>query len=179
MRKFFAAFLALALPAGAGAMHLEVPLDPNCPPGLCFIYLQVGSPNAQIDTVSFAVPADAVGDGTNIPGNTSVEIAGGFAAPGRNREGLLIADSSSPLTDGAVTIPMTSIGWTVTSGPAFQASSFDGSAAQTLYRFPSAFSDPPLSLGGFISTLNYFYENNQPVAPGTYNGTVVYTLTIP
>lgn len=174
MARLLAIILLLA-PPGAIAIDILVPTKaPNCPPGNCLIFLRVGPPGQAEQTVTFSVLPAQAGTGLDISGDAPVEFLGFILTSGNNREGVLIADSSAPLTSGANTIPMSSIGWTVESGSAFPAGFFDDAATQEIYRFPVRF-----FFGGFNAELAFFYNNDQLVPAGNYSSTVVYTLTLP
>jgi hypothetical protein len=136
-----------------------------------FVFFRVGSAGNTIDRVDFDLLTAAVqpgaggnvaangGTGDGADGDLSVQLA-------TNVTNVTIAASGGNLTSGANTIPFTQINaydGAVIPVPAFGAS---GNLAVGL---PGALSD----------TWSYDYNNNTSYAPGTYDGTVTYTVTAP
>ncbi|MBW2635485.1 MAG: hypothetical protein JRE14_15485 [Deltaproteobacteria bacterium] len=88
-----------------------------------------------------------------------------------NARYVVTADSSTPLSNGATTIPFTDISWTSQDGD-IPSGRFDGSSAQVILGATSAF--------WHIRDWHTFtYDNTRVLPGGTYSGTVTYTVSIP
>ena len=138
-----------------------------------FLSLQVGSPGAVIDRVTFRV------DG--IPGSGAVrgESTGTYPVPFQ-AWGLLssagtvtlTADSSQPLSDGVGhTISFNQISWQ--GSGAVPSGRFSGTSKQTVWRQATS---------GWFSAqgaMAFFYDNTLFIPVGTYSGRVTYTLSVP
>ncbi len=131
--------------------------------------LQIGSPGSTIDTVSFTV--------TQLPGTGAVAglSSGANPVPVRatsnpgNAAKVLIANSLTPLDDGAGhTIPFTQISWTGAGG--VPSGTFTGSLSQQIFSTTHQLNN---------GTMSFLYANTVYVPSGTYTGTVTYTLSSP
>lgn len=139
------------------------------------LHLAVGTLGPAVDTVTFTVPAGGAGSGVPIAGSQTVVIEVAVRRGGGPGGGpttvLLTADSSSPLTSGPFSIPLTDISWS-SSGGVIPSGTFDGSANQLLLSFFA-----PNGNTRREDTHTFFYANSTVYAAGTYTGTVVYTAT--
>jgi hypothetical protein len=138
-----------------------------------FLSLQVGSPGAIIDLVTFRVGG--------IPGSGAVrgESTGTYPVPFRawgllTSAGMvtLAADSSQPLSDGmGHTIPFSQISWQ--GSGAVPSGRFTGTSKQTVWQQATS--------GWFRAegAMAFFYDNILFVPSGTYLGRVTYTLSVP
>ena len=159
------AVLALSL---AQASHISVS---GPPPQL---HLGVGTLGGAVDTVTFTVPANAVGDGTEIAGSQTVLIevavkrSGGTGGPGSV---VLTVDSSAPLASGPDTIPWDEIRWDSADG-VIPAGSFD-TLPKTLLSFTA-----PNGTTRREDTHTFFFKNTSVPMAGIYNGTMIYTAMI-
>jgi hypothetical protein len=181
----------------------------NIAPGARAIYLQVGvggalvggatfstggtpTSNATVNQVSVNVPAASVGAGTRAMTSNStvinspydgflfctlpqVYVGGYFRAPTAGANGTLTATVPTNLTSGANTIPFSQISW-VSGGngdvtPTIPSGTFVGGSTQTIFTV--------VRNTWFESCLQFNYANTALPAAGTFNGTVVYTLTAP
>ncbi len=157
--------LGLGIPL-AQASHISIT---GPPPQL---HLAVGALGATVDTVTFTVPANLVGTGTSIAGSQAVLIevaARRSAGSGGPTTVLLLANSSTPLTSGTNTIPMTEISWTSGSG-IIPAGTFNGTATQQLFSFFA-----PNGTTRQEDTHIFHYANSSVYPAGTYTTTVTYT----
>jgi len=166
--RFLIAIALLAAPLAASAITFTLAGGP--PPQLV---LQVGSAGATINEVQFNVPPESLGNtGTQVPGDQPVYVYAHMRAfPNPRPQALVNADSSTPLSGSAGTIPMTEICWKSSEGNEIPDGCFDGSAAQTLATVQNQ--------TGFYLTLQFYYANTQPVVAGTYTGRVTYTMFAP
>lgn len=137
------------------------------------LYLAVGSgsaslvPNTNVDIVSFdftSTPTD-VGSGTDktAPG-VNVRVLG-------NNGAITIAagGSGSGLTNGTDVIPWTEILQTSSDATDFNVPAVGGNASPTATG----------KITNRTATWNYAYSNTNVVAPGTYEGQITYTATMP
>lgn len=179
------ATLALLAPATAAALSF------NIPNGAPQAYLRVGATGATESTVSFAVTAANAGAGP-IDG-TVVASAGSFAAETSNFPacpanhvrivargrwwlsnlvtGTLTVNSSGGMNSGGNTIPFSKISWISDSASDIPSGSFSGAAAQVLDSFPNS-----QEIG---ACHRFRFANDTIYPPGTYVGTVTYTLALP
>ncbi len=170
MRVAIRVSLVLAIALGcplAQASHITIT---GPPPQL---HLGVGTLGATIDTVSFNVPAGDEGSGTPVAGSQSILVEMAVRRGGFITIAFVQANSSTPLTSGPNSIPMTEISWTSANG-IIPSGTFDGSASQTVL-FLFAFG------GGTRrreDTLTFSYANTTAPPAGTYQSTVVYTATV-
>lgn len=167
--KMLFAFNVLLAVSFVQASHIQI----NGPPPQ--LHLAVGTLGATVDTVVFSVPAASAGSGVPIAGNQSVliEVAtrrGGGPGGGPTTVTLTV-NSSSPLTSGPATIPMTDISWTSSAG-VIPSAAFNGTANQLLLSFSA-----PNGTTRQEDTHTFFYANTAIYSAGTYTGTVVYTAT--
>ncbi len=135
-----------------------------------FLSLQVGTEGAVVDTISFDV--------NNIPGSGEIQgsSSGTYPVPVAasafwfSGELILTVDSLGPLQDGTGTntIPFSEIRWD--GGGALTGNRFNGTASQRIHTTTSS---------SFQGTMRFFYDNDLYVPPGTYSGTVTYTLSSP
>ncbi len=134
------------------------------------ISIRVGGGGKAISTVVFDIPATNVADGTPIPGGKKIRIdVQARATPSNSRLVSLQADSSQPLTNGSIVLPFTEFYWTAKKGD-IPSGVFNGGTQVLLEFFNSR---------RIFDMHDYVYANTLPVAVGTYNGQVVYTLTMP
>jgi hypothetical protein len=135
-----------------------------------FVYFQVGSAGAVVDRVDFDLAAAAVqpGAGGNVVANGGV----GDGADGSlsvtlstNAANVSIAATGGNLVSGGNNIPLTQINRT--DGGQIPMPAFGGSGNL-------AFGAP----GTRTDTWSYNYNNNTVYPAGTYNATVVYTVTV-
>jgi hypothetical protein len=136
-----------------------------------FVYFRVGSAGATIDRVDFDLLTAAVqpGAGGVVPANGGTgDGADGdlFVELITNVTNVTIAATGGNLSSGANTIPFTQIN--AFDGNVIPVPAFGGSAALAV-GLPGTLND----------TWSYDYNNDTSYAPGTYNGTVVYTVTAP
>ena len=136
------------------------------------IRIRVGPAGQTVQLVSFTVPVANVGDGTEVVDPATVRVDVRFrASPANCCTATLTADSSTALNNGSGdTIPFTEIRWE-TSDADIAPGQFTGGAAQTLLSF--------LNNRRIRNFHTFYYRNTQVYAPGTYDGTVVYTLAVP
>jgi len=136
------------------------------------LHLAVGTLGTAVDTVTFTLPANLVGNGTSIAGSQTVLIqvaARRTAGTGGPTTVLLLANSATPLTSGANTIPMTEISWTSANG-IIPAGTFNGTATQQLFSFFA-----PNGTTRQEDTHTFFYANTRVYPAGTYTSRVTYT----
>jgi hypothetical protein len=134
--------------------------------------LAVGALGTTVDTVTFTVPANSVGNGTSVAGSQTVLVqvaARRSAGTGGPTTVLLLANSSRPLTSGSNAIPMTEISWASTNG-IIPSGTFNGTATQQLFSFFA-----PNGTTRQEDTHTFFYANTSVHPVGTYTTTVVYT----
>jgi hypothetical protein len=155
--------LAPAMVTAAGATTFTVA------PGSRAILVQIGTAGATIDTVTFNLTAGNVGNGTPIVGTPGI-LVNVAARDTVTRTVQLVADSSTPLSNGAATLSFTSISWTASDGD-IPAGTFSGAAGQLIVQFPTNFQ--------LFNTHTFRYANSQILQPGTYAGRVRYTITMP
>jgi hypothetical protein len=169
LRLLTISLIALAVAMGMPLAHASHISITGPPPQL---HLAVGTLGATVDTVTFTVPANLVGTGTSIAGSQAVLIevaarrSGGSGGP---TTVLLIANSSTPLTSGTNTIPMTEISWTSGNG-IIPAGTFNGTGTQQLFSFFA-----PNGTTRQEDTHTFFYGNSNIYPAGTYTTTVTYT----
>jgi hypothetical protein len=136
------------------------------------LLLQVGTPGATIDRVSCTL--------ADVPGSGAVAMTSSGANPVPVRVSALVAtgatvrllaNSSTPLSNGAGgTIPFDQISWT-SGGAPFSSGTFSNGAAQVLDTFTGS--------GNRTGTYAFTYANANYYATGTYNGQVTYTAATP
>ncbi len=134
------------------------------------IILRIGTTGGTVDTISFNVN-DIPGSG-RVEGNSSGEYpvpveANAFWFSG---ELILTADSSQPLQygTGTNTIPFTEISWEASG--ALTGARFNGTPNQRIHT---------ATTNSFQGAMRFYYDNDLNVPPGTYSGTVTYTLSSP
>ncbi|MFQ5757162.1 MAG: hypothetical protein ACE5H7_13880 [Acidiferrobacterales bacterium] len=160
--------IAAAVLAGspARASHITITGPPTQ------LHLAVGTLGPTIDTVTFNVPPGQQGSGTPVAGSQSILVEMAVRRGGFIIIAFLQANSSTPLTSGPNSIPMTEISWTSANG-VIPSGTFNGSASQTV-----------LVLIAFAGTrrredtLTFSYANTTAPPAGTYQSTVVYTATV-
>jgi len=158
-------FLALVAMPAAQAVTVVIPA------GSPQATLRIGSAGATIDTVTFTVPGTGTADGTPVTGSPSIFVqVSARRAGGPARTYTLSVNSATPLANGADTLPFTSFSWTTTDAD-IPAGTFNGTAAQVLMQFQN---NRTIS-----NTHTFVYDNTQVLAPGTYTGQLVYTLSQP
>ncbi len=157
------AVLALSL---AQASHISLS---GPPPQL---HLGVGTLGGAVDTVTFTVPANAVGDGTEIAGSQTVLIEVAVKRSGGSPGSVVLTvDSSAPLTSGPDTIPWDEIRWDSADG-VIPAGSFD-TLPKTLLSFTAGNGATRRE-----DTHTFFFKNTSVPMAGIYNGTMIYTAMI-
>ncbi len=156
----------LGLTAPAVSVAVTIVIGDRTPPR---VELRVGSSN-RIDEVRFSLPADAVGTGLVVAGSQSIRIrAVARARPANSRQAVLSVDSSTPLSNGSDTIPMTQIRWVASDGD-IPSGAFTG-ADQVLATF--------FNSRRVTTTHNFEYINTVIPGAGEYTGQVTYTLSMP
>src|SRR5512139_1845825 len=177
--------LALMLPLPAEALTFVIANGANQ------IYLRVGQTGGATSRVDFTVPAANAADGTPIVGvapaaaGAAQVTAAGNAFPACaagsvriiararsntvGRTAFLRVDSSGNLTSGGNTIPFTDFDWL--SADEIGNGVFTGSATQLLYSFTIS-----QEVGW---CLQYRFLNTNVYPPGTYNGALAHTLSMP
>lgn len=141
----------------------------NRPPAQ--IQLTIGGGGSHISAVRFNVQPGELGNGTPIQGNPPIRVViANRATPNYSRTAVLSVDSSTPLTNGAATLPFTAFSWTSRDGDV-PAGRFDGSNNQFLLSFPNSFS--------IRDSHRFFYDNTAILEAGSYTGRVIYTLSMP
>ncbi len=135
------------------------------------IRIRVGAPGGTVSLVSFTVPANQVGDSTEVVDPTPILVQVEFrASPANCCTATLTADSSTPLNNGSGdTIAFTEVRWEA-SDPDIPSGQFTG-GVQTLMSF--------LNNRRIENNHTFYYRNTQVYAAGTYDGTVTYTLSVP
>jgi hypothetical protein len=167
-------------------------------PGSRALYLQIGvgtkdAGNATINKVSVTVPTAQVGNSAaqamtsdstasisfydnyavcNPP--QQVYVGGYYRTPGSASPAVLTVSTPATLSNGADTLPFTSISWTSTANgntaADIPAGTFTG-GTQTLRN---------IAANTWVENcLIFSYANNLLPAPGTYAGRATYTLTAP
>jgi hypothetical protein len=138
-----------------------------------FVLLQVGTLGTNnVDTISFAVPAANVGDGTVVAG-TGGNLTGGqvtVRVVGNNGNMTLGATAGANLLSGADTIPWTEISTAITGGathPAINGANATYTATNKVVNVNGTWTYSYLNTNGFVPAF------------GTYTGTVTYTATTP
>jgi hypothetical protein len=138
-----------------------------------FLSLQVGSPGAIIDLVTFRV--------NNIPGSGAVrgESTGTYPVPfqawgllSSSGTVTLTADSSQPFSDGmGHTISFNQISWQ--GSGAVPSGRFSGTSQQRVWQRATS--------GWFAAqgAMAFFYDNTLYIPAGIYRGRVTYTLSVP
>ncbi len=123
-----------------------------------------------VTPASFAFPS---GDPDTLPTSTSPVITVGYKAAGMGKNGVwhLAIRASSDLTSGSDTIPVANISWTATaplsSGAALSTTDqtlLSGIGNQTAINY---------------SSLTFYLQNLWTYKVGTYNTTIVFTLSSP
>ncbi len=133
------------------------------------VSLQIGSPGMHIDTVRFHV--------NDIPENQPF-VEGDYQPPVQILTNLgtlnsvnLTADSAGGLFGPSGKMPFSVISWEGTGDLAGQKGRFDGTPNQQIIRFSGK--------GKRVGNLKFIYRNTYDYPPGTYYGTIIYTLSSP
>jgi hypothetical protein len=177
---------------GARAIYLQVGVGGALVGGATFAAGGTPSNSATVNQVSVNVPAASVGAGNQAMTSNStvvnspydgflfctlpqVYVGGYFRAPTAGANGTLTATVPANLTSGANTIAFNQISW-VSGGigdatPTIPSGTFVGGSTQTIFTV--------VRNTWFESCLQFNYANTALPAAGTFNGTVVYTLTAP
>lgn len=184
---FIGAVVGLLLSAGP-ARAVTVVLEDAAP---AEVSLRVGSEGAVIDTVQFEVDGQIAGTGTAVDGTPEIYVevlarvpapqgggrpggrpgGGGGGPPGANRSFVLTVDSSTPLSNAlGRSIPMTEIGW-ISSDQDIPSGEFLGTPDQLLLQFEAS--------RRIFNTQRFYFRNQGLYEPGSYSGTVTYTLANP
>ncbi len=134
--------------------------------------IRVGPP-VGVATVSFNVPAALVGSGTPITGTPTIFIAALARFPASDPPPVFTVsvDSSTPLSNGAATIPMTEFSWTSQDGD-IPNGTFQGTASQVIF-------GPATAAIVVSDQLTFSFANDQVYDVGTYVGKVTYTAAVP
>lgn len=139
--------------------------------GRPMLMLRVGQTGSRIDTVEFPILTSEVGDGTPITGTPDIRIRMRIRArPAFSRVATLTVDSSTPLSNGAATVPMSNISWISLEGD-IPSGTFNETTSQFIASYPNSFQ--------VRDTHRFRYANTLILQPGTYSGRVTYTLTMP
>src|SRR3989304_3669003 len=103
------------------------------------IKLTVGKGGGNIRVVTFDVPAGQVGNSTPITGDKEVDMIVQIrATPAFSRVARLTVDSSSPLTNGSITLLMSDISWVATQGD-IPSGTFNNTTNQFMMSYPNSF----------------------------------------
>jgi hypothetical protein len=180
--KLFVCLTLLALVLGLGGMpaaraESNLVVGNNATVHLDFqitipqiLFLQVGTLGATQNVVSCTL--------SDIPGTGAVAMTSNGANPVPVRAAALVAasapvrllaNSATPLSNGAATIPFTQISWTGAAD--FSSGTFSGAAGQVLDAFAGS--------GDRNGTYTFTYANANYYDVGTYTGEVTYTLASP
>jgi hypothetical protein len=166
-------------------------------PGTRALYLQVGTgtanaSNAAVNTVSLALPATAIGNGTAQPMTSDsavsqsffdgfvvcrppreVYIGAWFRMPSAGASAVLQVNTPASLTSGADSLPFSQISWVSTaigSGADIPSGTF-GTGTQTLRS---------IAANRWVENcLSFNYANTSVLPAGTYVGRATYTLSAP
>ena len=139
------------------------------------ITIRVGN-NNNVNTVSFSVPANAVGNDTPVAGSNRIRIEARIQATAANPlTGFLTIDSfTNPLTNNSpsssATIPFTEISWTARDGD-IPSGFYQEMVNQPLVSFQSS--------QRYRDFHTFSYANTGVIESGTYEGRVTYTWAIP
>jgi len=186
-RALRAATLAAALLGAGPAPALTFVIGNGFPQ----VYLRIGATGATLSTVTFPVTAANAGTGVLdgiVPGSggaASAETTNFPACPANHVRivararwflsnwltATLSVDSSAALTAGANSIPFTKITWTSDDASDLPAGGFTGGAAQVLDTFRNS-----REVG---ACHRFQFLNDTIYPPGTYVGSVTYTLSMP
>lgn len=158
---FVAALAALAAPSQATTFTIA--------PGSRALLVQIGSAGATIDTVTFTLTSANVGNGTPIAGTPGI-LVNVAARDTVTRTVQLVADSATPLSNGASTLSFTSISWTASDAD-IPSGTFSGASGQLIVQFRTN--------RQIFNTHTFRYANTQILQPGTYTGRITYTITMP
>jgi len=139
-------------------LRLEIPNN---------LYLRIGTPGSQVDTVRFNV--------TGLP-QSQPKVQGDYRPIIEINSNIptgcdLSADSTGGLRGPAANIPFSSISFEGTGALASIKGTFNGTADQTIYHISGK--------GKKQGTLSFVYNNTYGYPPGTYTGTVTFTLSTP
>lgn len=134
-----------------------------------FLSLQIGSPGTHIDTIRFYV--------NDIPENQPF-VEGDYQPPvqilsnlGVMNSVILTADSSGGLFGPSANMPFSVINWEGMGDFIGQKGRFDGTPNQQIVRFSGK--------GEKVGSFKFIYRNTYDYPPGTYHGTIIYTLSSP
>lgn len=154
--------------SGTGAQSVHLDFAVNVPQ---ILYLRIGSPGTTVDTVTFEPPITPTDVWINATsgGSQIIQISGMVPPSTAIR---LTADSSIPLSNGSFSIPFNQI--RASGSGAFasvSALAFNGATDQVIWEATG----PGMRQGNFV----YQFYNDAPHPPGSYTGTVTYTLSTP
>ena len=139
------------------------------------ITIRVGN-NNNVNTVSFSVPANTVGNDTAVTGSNRIRIEARIQATAANPlTGYLTIDSlTNPLINNSPssseTIPFTEISWTARDGD-IPLGSYQEMVNQPLVSFQSS--------QRYRDFHTFSYANTEVIEAGTYEGRVTYTWAVP
>jgi len=134
------------------------------------LFLRIGSAGNTIDTVSFSV-TDIPENQPTVPGSLSPDVRVG-AIVADNAPIRLRADSSGDMLSGGDNMPFSTISCTGTGDfSSVSGLAFDTTANQLIWSSTGR--------GFRQGTFAYTYTNSYDYPPGTYTGTVTYTLSAP
>jgi hypothetical protein len=134
------------------------------------VVLLVGE-QAGLATVDIEVPSEQIGNGVPIAASRGVRIVMLGRRSGRTGAMLLSVDSSVPLSNGTHLLPLSDLFWRSERGSVPEGA-FTNQPAQVLLRRASP-------RARVEDTLQFFYANRTLLAPGTYTGSVTYTVALP
>jgi len=154
--------------SGTGAQSVHLDFAVNVPQ---ILYLRVGSPGTTVDTVTFEPPITPTGVWINaVSGGSQIIQISGMVPPSTAIR--LTADSSAPLSNGSFSIPFNQIRASGSgSFTSVSALPFSGATDQVIWETTG----PGMRQGSFV----YQFYNDAPHPPGSYTGTVTYTLSTP
>lgn len=154
--------------SGIGSQTVHLDFAVNVPQ---ILFLRIGSPGTTVDTVTFEPPITPTGVWINaVSGGSQIIQISGMVPPSTSIR--LTADSSVPLSNGSFSIPFNQVR---ASGSGSFASvsdlAFSGATDQVIWETTG----PGMRQGNFV----YQFFNEAPHPPGSYTGTVTYTLSTP
>lgn len=131
------------------------------------LYLRIGTPGSQVDTVRFNV--------TGLP-QSQPKVEGDYRPVIEINSNMptgcdLTADSTGGLRGPAANIPITTISFEGMGAFSNVKGTFNGTVDQKIYRIPGK--------GKKQGILSFVYNNTYGYPPGTYVGTVTFTLSTP
>ncbi len=135
------------------------------------ISLRIGSTGTTIDTVTFNLSPEEVGNNIAVTGTPSIEIEViAQATPADSRLAVLTVDSETNLSNGTWQRQFNQIDWVASDGD-IPSGTFDTSTSQVLM---SVFNSRKVT-----TTHTFKWKNTVVSAHGQFTGQVTYTVTMP